>query len=107
MEPFIGEIRMFGGDFAPKGWAACDGELLATNQNSALFSLIGDTYGGDGRATFGLPDLQGRYPIHRSEDLPQGKGQEQMELGSGSTPYPGFLSILFIIALTGVYPPRS
>lgn len=64
-EPFIGEIRMFGGNFAPRGWALCDGQLLAISQNDALFALLGTIYGGDGRTTFGLPDLRGRIPIHR------------------------------------------
>jgi microcystin-dependent protein len=63
-EPFIGEIRMFAGNFAPRGWAMCDGQLLAVNQNDALFSLLGTTYGGDGRTTFGIPDMRGRIPVH-------------------------------------------
>jgi len=63
-EPFVGEIRMFAGNFAPRGWAFCDGQLLAINQNDALFSLFGTIYGGDGRTTFGLPDLRGRVPVH-------------------------------------------
>ncbi len=63
-EPFVGEIRMFAGNFAPRGWAFCDGQLLAVSQNDALFSLFGTTYGGDGRTTFGLPDLRGRLPMH-------------------------------------------
>lgn len=63
-EPFVGEIRMFAGNFAPRGWALCDGPLLAVAQNDALFSLFGTIYGGDGRTTFGLPDLRGRIPIH-------------------------------------------
>ena len=63
-EPFVGEIRMFAGNFAPRGWAFCDGQLLAVSQNDALFSLLGTIYGGDGRTTFGLPDLRGRLPIH-------------------------------------------
>lgn len=64
MEPFLGQIMMFAGNFAPRGWAKCDGQLLPINQYSALFSLLGTTYGGDGRTTFGLPDLRGRAPIH-------------------------------------------
>jgi microcystin-dependent protein len=64
-EPFVGEIRMFAGNFAPRGWALCDGQLLAVSQNDALFSLLGTIYGGDGRTTFGLPDLRGRVPIHQ------------------------------------------
>jgi len=64
MEPFIGQITMFGGTFAPRGWANCDGQLLAISSNQALFSLLGTTYGGDGRTTFALPDLRGRFPMH-------------------------------------------
>ena len=64
MEPFLGQIIMFGGNFAPRGWALCDGSLIAISQNSALFSILGTTYGGDGRTTFGLPDLRGRVPMH-------------------------------------------
>ncbi len=63
-EPYVGEIRMFAGNFAPRGWALCDGQLLAVSQNDALFSLLGTIYGGDGRTTFGLPDMRGRIPIH-------------------------------------------
>ena len=58
--PFIGEIKLFGGDFAPRGYALCSGQLLSIDQNTALFSLLGTTYGGDGQTTFGLPDLRGR-----------------------------------------------
>lgn len=68
-DPFIGEIRMFGGNFAPVGWAFCNGQLLAISQNDALFALIGTTYGGDGVSTFGLPDLRGRGPIHQGQGL--------------------------------------
>jgi len=64
MEPFIGEIIMFGGNFPPRGWAYCDGQLLSIAQNQALFAILGTTYGGDGRTTFALPDLRGRAPIH-------------------------------------------
>lgn len=63
-DPFIGQITMFAGNFAPRNWAFCDGQLLAIAQNSALFSLLGTTYGGDGRTTFGLPDLRGRFAMH-------------------------------------------
>jgi microcystin-dependent protein len=63
-QPFIGEIRMFGGTFAPAGWAFCNGALMPISENDALFTLIGTTYGGDGQETFGLPDLQSRMPIH-------------------------------------------
>ena len=64
LDPFIAEIMMFGGNFAPRGWALCDGQLLAISQFQALFSLLGTTYGGDGRTTFGLPDLRGRVAMH-------------------------------------------
>lgn len=63
-EPFIGEIRMFGFNFCPRGWTGADGQLLAISSNTALFSLYGTIYGGDGRTTFGLPDLRGRVPMH-------------------------------------------
>tara|TARA_R110002072_G_scaffold91762_4_gene204631 strand:- start:2424 stop:2987 length:564 start_codon:yes stop_codon:yes gene_type:complete len=63
MDPFLGQIMLFGGNFAPRGWAFCEGQLLAISQNTALFSILGTTYGGDGRTTFGLPDLRGRTPI--------------------------------------------
>ena len=63
-EPFLAEIRMVGFNFAPRGWAFCDGQILPINQNQALYSLLGTTYGGDGRTTFALPDLRGRIPFH-------------------------------------------
>ncbi len=63
-EPFLSEIRIMSFGFPPKGWALCDGQLLPINQNQGLFSLLGTTYGGDGRVNFGLPNLQGRVPIH-------------------------------------------
>tara|TARA_B100000965_G_C19489644_1_gene712418 strand:+ start:375 stop:923 length:549 start_codon:yes stop_codon:yes gene_type:complete len=64
LDPFIGEISMFGGNFAPRNWAFCNGQLLAISSNTALFSILGTTYGGDGRTTFALPDLRGRAAIH-------------------------------------------
>jgi microcystin-dependent protein len=64
-QPYIGEIRMFAGNFAPAGWAFCDGSLMPISENDALFVLIGTTYGGDGQETFGLPDLRGRLPLHQ------------------------------------------
>src|SRR5919202_1837971 len=63
-EPFLSEIRIMSFNFAPKGWAMCNGQLMQINQNQALFSLLGTTFGGDGRVTFALPDLRGRVPIH-------------------------------------------
>lgn len=80
--PFLGEIQMFGFNFAPRGWAFCDGQLLSIAQNTALFALLGTTYGGNGQTTFGLPDLRGRVPLHRG----QGPGLTNRTLGelSGS-----------------------
>lgn len=63
MDPFLGQVIMFAGNFAPRGWAFCEGQLLAISANTALFSILGTTYGGDGRTTFGLPDLRGRVPV--------------------------------------------
>jgi microcystin-dependent protein len=63
-QPFVGEIRMFGGNFAPAGWAFCDGALMSISENETLFQLIGTTYGGDGQSTFAVPDLRGRLPMH-------------------------------------------
>lgn len=80
MEPFLGQIMMFGGNFAPRGWAFCDGQLMSIAQYSALFSILGTTYGGDGRTTFALPDLRGRAPIH----MGHGPGLTQRSFGSQS-----------------------
>lgn len=76
-EPFIAEIKIFAGNFAPRGFAFCNGQLLPISQNTALFSLVGTIYGGDGRTTFGLPDLQGRAPMHPG----QGPGLTGRNLG--------------------------
>jgi microcystin-dependent protein len=92
-EPFLAEIRMFGGNFAPRDWAFCNGQLLAISQNQALFSLLGTTYGGDGRTSFGLPDLRGRIPIQpgigpglSSRGLGQTFGREQEFLSTNQIP---------------------
>jgi microcystin-dependent protein len=77
MDPFVAEIRIFPFNFAPKGWAFCDGQLMAISQNTALFSLLGTTYGGDGKVTFALPDMQGNAPMHPD----QGPGLSQHFLG--------------------------
>lgn len=82
-EPFIAEIRIFAGNFAPRNWAFCDGQLLPIAQNTALFSLVGTTYGGDGRTSLGLPNLQGRAPMHPGN----GPGLSPRRLGeSGGNP---------------------
>ena len=92
-EPFIGEIVMFGGNFAPRNWALCDGQLLAINSNQALFSILGTTYGGDGRTSFGLPDLRGRVAMHPGNgpgltprSLGQKSGIENVTLNSQQIP---------------------
>jgi len=83
MDPFVAEIRMFAGNFAPTGWAQCNGQLLPISQNTALFSLLGTTYGGDGRSTFALPNLQGCAPMQPG----QGPGLSLHDLGeSGGEP---------------------
>ncbi|MCW3807561.1 phage tail protein [Plebeiibacterium marinum] len=88
-EPILGEIRMFAGNFAPRGWAFCDGQLLPISENTALYSLLGTTYGGDGRTTFALPDLRGRAPIHAG----QGIGLSPRHLGQSSGTETNILSI--------------
>ena len=92
-EPFLGEIRLVPFAFAPKGWALCEGQLLPINQNQALFSLLGNFYGGDGRTTFALPDLRGRVPLGAGEspagstyELGSSGGQEAVKLTTGQLP---------------------
>lgn len=163
-EPFIGEIKLVTWNFAPRGWAFCDGRVLPISQNQALFAVIGTTYGGDGRTTFALPDFRGRVPLHRgpAAALAQSGGEESHTLamremaahshgtnaapvapdqagpygnlwaetasgyatapgsttmdGAGCAPagggqphpnLPPYLVLNFVIALTGVYPPRT
>jgi microcystin-dependent protein len=90
---YLGEIKLFGGNFAPLGWAACDGRLLSIAENDALFALIGTTYGGDGQVTFGLPDLRGRVPMHQGTlaggsayFIGQMSGVESVTLITGNLP---------------------
>ena len=78
--PYLGEIRMFGGNFAPQGWAFCNGQVLSIAENDALFTLIGTTYGGDGQTTFALPDLRGRAPVH----MGQGPGLSNYTIGQAA-----------------------
>ena len=92
-EPFVGEIKMVGFNFAPQGWAHCDGQLLPINQNQTLFSLFGTYYGGDGRTTFGLPELRGRFPMHQgsgpgltSRSIGTKSGNETVTMTSGQMP---------------------
>jgi len=91
-DPYVGEIRLFAGNFAPQGWAFCDGQLLSIATNEVLFDLIGTTYGGDGQTTYALPDLRGRVPVHlgsngQSSYVPgQSGGVESVTLTTGQTP---------------------
>ena len=81
-QPFVGEIRMFGGNFAPVGWMLCEGQLIPVSENETLFQVIGTTYGGDGQSTFALPDLRGRLPIHQGNGFTVGEtgGAESITL---------------------------
>jgi microcystin-dependent protein len=87
-QPYVGEIRMFAGNFAPAGWMFCEGQLLPISENETLFNLIGTTYGGDGQSTFGLPDLRGRLPIHQGNGfiLAETGGAEEITLTVAQIP---------------------
>lgn len=87
-QPYVGEIRMFAGNFAPAGWMFCDGALLPISENETLFQLIGTTYGGDGQETFGLPDLRGRLPVHQGSGfiLAETGGAEEITLTVNQIP---------------------
>lgn len=94
MDPFVAEIRIFPFNFAPKGWAFCDGQLLPISQNTALFSLLGTTYGGDGKSTFALPNMQGNAPMHPGQgpglslhDLGETGGSETVTLLESEIPF--------------------
>ena len=87
-QPYVGEIRMFAGNFAPAGWMFCEGQLLPISENETLFQLIGTTYGGDGQSTFALPDLRGRLPIHQGNGfiLAETGGAEEITLTVAADP---------------------
>jgi microcystin-dependent protein len=87
-QPYVGEIRMFAGNFAPAGWMFCEGQLLPISENETLFNLIGTTYGGDGQSTFALPDLRGRVPVHQGNGftLAETGGVEEVTLTVAQTP---------------------
>jgi microcystin-dependent protein len=87
-QPYVGEVRMFAGNFAPAGWAFCDGQLLSISENETLFTLIGTTYGGDGQQTFAVPDLRGRVPIHQggSHVIGELEGSEHVTLTQQQMP---------------------
>jgi len=131
--PYLGELRIFSFSFAPKGWALCNGQLLPINQNTALFSLLGTTFGGNGTSTFALPNMQSRFPMNFGQgsglsprNLGQYGGVEYVPQqttqipGSPQSPMPAavfynpqvqtvspFLVLNFLIALTGIFPSRS
>src|SRR5216684_3283418 len=100
-EPFLGELKVISWNFPPKGWAFCNGTLLPINQNQALFSILGTTYDGDGRTTFGLPNLQGRTPIHVGNGISSDGGSQPHE---NMQPY---LVLNVIIALQGIFPSQN
>jgi microcystin-dependent protein len=87
-QPYVGEIRIFAGNFAPAGWMFCEGQLLPISENETLFQLIGTTYGGDGQSTFALPDLQGRIPVHQGNGLTlaEAAGTEEVTLTTQQIP---------------------
>jgi microcystin-dependent protein len=92
-QPYVGEVRMFAGNFAPAGWMFCEGQLIAISENETLFQLIGTTYGGDGQSTFALPDLRGRLPIHQGSapggstySMAESGGVEQVTLTTNQMP---------------------
>ena len=90
-QPYVGEIRMFAGNFAPAGWEFCQGQLLPISENETLFQLIGTTYGGDGQSTFALPDLRGRLPVHMGNGFTQAAtgGAEEITLTANQIPMHG------------------
>lgn len=106
MNPTLGEIRIFAGNFAPQGWAFCNGDLLSISEYEALFMIVGTTYGGDGQTTFALPDLRSRAPVHQGGSLML--GQTAMPAAAdGQKSSPPWLGLNFIIALQGIYPTPS
>ena len=107
-DPFLAEIRIFPFNFAPKGWAFCNGQLMPISQNTALFSLLGTVYGGNGKSTFGLPNMQGSSPMQQG----QGSTGTIYDIGQtgGSRPHNNlmpYLTLNFCIALQGIFPQRG
>lgn len=104
MEPFMGQIVLFGGSFAPRGWAFCEGQLLAISSNTALYSVLGTEYGGDGRSTFALPDLRGRVAVHKGDCA--GVVPTCAQPASAKDAGTANLGLNYIIALQGDFPVR-
>ena len=119
MDPFVGQLALFGFPFAPKGWALCQGQLLPIQQNTALFSLLGTTYGGDGRTNFALPDLRGRTAVGAGQGpglspytLGSQQGVEQVQLAAAATPqhthaFPAFAATATTNAPNGALPAQG
>lgn len=111
MDSFLGEIRLVGFNFAPRGWALCDGRVIPISQNMALYSLLGTMYGGDGQKTFALPDLRGRaaIAIGASQGLANHTQGEVVGLpeGSGTSTEAGLLTLNYVIAVEGIFPSRD
>ena len=105
-QPYVGEIRMFGGNFAPAGWMFCEGQLLPISENETLFNLIGTTYGGDGQSTFALPDLRGRLPIHFGNGftLAETGGAEEITLTVPQIPVHAHAAVCSANTATGTSP---
>ena len=105
-QPYVGEIRMFAGNFAPAGWMFCEGQLLPISENETLFQLIGTTYGGDGESTFGLPDLRGRIPIHQGNGfiLAETGGAEEITLTVNQVPAHGHPFLASAVTGTQITP---
>ncbi len=109
MEAYLAEIRLFAGFYAPRGWMLCEGQLLTTESNSALFSLLGTTYGGDGTRTFALPDLRGKAPIQSDHNHPRGASKQAASAATGDqVPVMGTLALNYIICVEGgIYPSQG
>lgn len=114
MDPFVGEIRLFAGNFPPKGWAFCEGQLLPLSQNTALFSLLGTNYGGNGKNNFALPDLRNSVVVGAGETasgnsvyLGENGGDAPAVAAAAQAPAAGTLALRYIIAMQGIYPSRS
>jgi microcystin-dependent protein len=106
MTPLLGTITQFAGNFEPQGWLFCNGQLLSIRDNTPLYAILGNTYGGDGKTTFALPDMRGRVCVHVGPDNPLGETGGGGTAQPGSGPIPPFLAMNWIIAIEGEFPQR-
>src|SRR3954447_15316776 len=108
-QPYVGEIRMFAGNFQPAGWMFCEGQLLPISENETLFQLIGTTYGGDGQSTFALPDLRGRIPLHQGNGfiLAETGGAEEITLTVSQIPAHSHPELCSVNTATGTAPQNN